>query len=486
MRFEFDNTVCLVKPENAAEKGAVEAVRQMAKVMAPGAKYMRTHKLYFRTKGKKGWDGKTNIVSKLTVSGSCHFPTGMLPHIYGQITAVVPKNNVTFNDLRVQAPQVSGQHTIQLRDYQQDALDAALGNTFAGMPWPCGVLKIATGGGKTEVAVAMYQATQVPTVFVVHRKHLIKQAIDRFKKYGIQAGQIGDSVFDPQPQGITVATIQTLHNVLKSGDMSKISQFIKAQQIFFDEAHLAAAKLDKGNQFILLSRQFRHAFMRWGLTASPFMRDTYSNQLLMGATGDIVYEISSDTLIKAGYLTKPKVTIIKMPPVTGPKDWPECYESAIVLNSQRNLRIINELKKVPKPVIVMVNRISHAKALQNIANSLGISSPALPIIKGSSSSEERAQMIADLQSLKIKHIIATVVFDDGLDLPELRSIIMAGGGKSKVAMLQRIGRGLRIAKGKKEFVLVDFKDSSGHILKRHSKQRRETWEDEGFEIEERE
>ena len=487
MKFDFDNTVALMHPESAAEVAALEVVRAGAKVMAPGAKYMHTHKLYLRTRGKKGWDGKTSIISKPhPVTSSSNFPTGMLPHIYGQITLTIPKGDVTFNDLRMPTPQITGSHSMSLRDYQQDAFDVSLGSTFAGMPWPRGVLKIATGGGKTEVAVAMYQATSMPTVFVVHRKHLIKQAINRFKQYGIQAGQVGDSVFDPKPQGITVATIQTLHNILKQGDMKKISQFIKARQIFFDEAHLCAAKLADGNQFILLSRQFRHASLRWGLTATPFMKDEYSNQLLMGATGGLLMDISNDTLIKAGYLTEPKVTIIKMPTVSGPRSWPECYESGIVLNTVRNLRIISELKKVPKPCIVMVTRISHAKILQSTAKSLGIPAPAIPIIQGSTSSKDRAQVVKDLQSLKIKHIICSTIFDEGLDLPELRSIILGGGGKSKVAHLQRIGRGLRIAKGKNKFTLIDFNDTSGYILQNHSKQRRKVLVDEGFDIEERE
>jgi superfamily II DNA or RNA helicase len=533
MRFEFDNTVCLVKPENAMEIAALEVVRTDTKTMAPGAKYMdkykehlkckkalndyiknkkkylakrhkykkdgkehsETNEEFFERKGikdikkhledklSKTWNGKTSIISKIHPMNGAQFPTGMLPHVYERFITTIPVGNISFNDLRIKPSSISGQHNVPLRGYQQEALDAALNNTFNGMPWPCGVLKIATGGGKTELSVAMYQTNKMPTVFVVHRKHLITQAINRFKKYGITAGQIGDSVFDPDPQGITVATIQTLHNKLKNGTASEINQFIKAGQIFFDEAHLCAAKLDEGNQFITLSRQFRHAYMRFGLTATPFMKDEYSNQLLMGATGDILFEISNDALIKAGYLTKPKVTIIKMPPVSCPKSWPECYESAIVLNSQRNLRIITELKKIPKPAIIMVNRVAHAKALQSVANSLGIPSPAIPIIQGSTSSEGRAQVIADLQSMKIKHIIATI-FDEGTDIPELRSIILGGGGKSKVAMLQRVGRTLRKAPKKHEALIIDFEDTSGTILKNHSASRKKVWIDEGFQIEE--
>ena len=486
MLIEFDNTMALVKPENKAEHASLTAVREDAKVVAPGAKYMYAHKLYLRTKGKKGWDGKTSIISKAhLVTGSSHMPTGLVPTIYQELLERrVPASDIRFNDLRAKPKeQGTGLHNLTLRGYQQDAFDIAINNTFNGMTWPQGVFKIATAGGKTELACALYQGINVPTVFVVHRKHLIKQTRDRFSKYGVPTGQIGDGTFKPNEAGITVATIQTIHNTLKCGDSAKIATFIRARQIFFDEAHLCAASLDKGNQFILLSRQFRHAYYRWGLTATPFMKDSYSNQLLMGATGDVLYSISNDQLIKAGHLTKPKVTIIKCPPVKGPRTYPEVYDSAIVLNRWRNIKIIDELLKAPTPAIIMCNRISHAKIIDNIAKHKGL---ILPVVQGSTSSTERAKILADLQSGREKAIIATTVFDEGVDIPELRTIILAGAGKSRVAMLQRIGRGLRKATGKKEFKLIDFDDSAnGRIMKRHSAARRKVWIEEGFCVEER-
>jgi superfamily II DNA or RNA helicase len=379
-----------------------------------------------------------------------------------------------------------GQYTVALRDYQAGAFKSAMNNRILlgtqSFDWPCGVLRIATGGGKTELAVAMFQANPVPTVFVVHRKHLMSQAINRFAKYGVTAGQVGDGVFDPDPKGITVATIQTLHNRLKEGDTEKIRQFLRAQQIFFDEAHLCASKIDKGNQFTILARQFRHAFYRWGLTATPFMRDEYSNQLLMGCTGDLLCTISNDQLIKEGHLTPPRVKIINMDDVGGPKQWPEVYEGAIVMNNVRNIRIIDELSKCPKPAFVMCTRLAHAKTLHKLAELKGIHLPAVQ--QGSTPLKERDDVIKDLQSGRIKAIIATTIYDEGVDIPNLRSLILAGGGKSTVAQLQRIGRGLRTYVGKDEVLVIDFNDKTGSVLKRHSAARRKVWKDEGFTIEE--
>jgi superfamily II DNA or RNA helicase len=89
-----------------------------------------------------------------------------------------------------------------------------------------------------------------------------------------------------------------------------------------------------------------------------------------------------------------------------------------------------------------------------------------------------------LQAGKEKAIITTTIYDDGVDLPDLRTLILAGGGKSTVANLQRIGRGLRKAAGKHEVLVIDFNDKTGAILKRHSTARKKVWKDEGFNIEE--
>jgi superfamily II DNA or RNA helicase len=487
MLIEFDNTIALVKPASDGELEMYAKVRDQIKTMAPGAKYMHNHKLYLRTGGKHGWDGKTSILSKPHPGNkSAFFPTGLLPYVYEQLMSKMPKEIISFTDLRAKPTGQIGSFTVPLYDYQRVAYDSAMYNTvtMGGVPfdWPCGVLKIATGGGKTELAVAIFEANLVPTVFVVHRKHLMSQAIERFAEYGVTAGQVGDSVFDPNPNGISVATIQTLHNRLKEGDMSKINQFIRAGQIFFDEAHLCASKLDKGNQFIQLSRQFRHAYYRWGLTATPFMKDEYSNQLLQGATGDLLCDISNDQLIKAGHLTPPRVVIIDMLPLGGPKKWPEVYESSIIWNKMRNDRIIEELEKCPKPAFVMCTRLQHASMLHTMAETKGISLPAVQ--HGNTSLKDRNKVLADLRSSKEKAIICSTIYDDGVDIPDLRTIILAGGGKSKVAALQRIGRGLRKAAGKHEVLVIDFNDQTGAILKRHSKARRKVWEDEGFKIEE--
>jgi superfamily II DNA or RNA helicase len=488
MKIDFDNTIALIKPEDDGELEMYTQVREEVKTMAPGARYMRTHKLWLQTGGKRGWNGKTSVLSKPHPSnGSGFFPTGLLPYIHTQLMCKA-RMPVTFNDMRHKPTTKRQTYAVPLRAYQRDAVSMAFTRclymgTQRGFDWPQGVLQIATGGGKTEMAVAMCQAMPVPTMFIVHRKHLVTQARERFDKYGMATGQIGDGVFDPNPTGITVATVQTLHNLFKEGDNEKIKQFFGAEQIFFDEAHLAASKIDKGNQLVKVAQQFRRAYYRWGLTATPFMKDEYSNQLLMGCTGDLVAHISNDQLIDAGYLVPPKVWMIEMPDIGKPKGWPEVYDNAIVLNTVRNERIIKELIACPKPAMVMCTRLAHAKVLRNMAIRKGLSLPAVQC--GDTKNKERTRVIADLQSGKEKSIIATTIYDEGVDIPNLRTLILAGGGKSMIAQLQRLGRGLRTHPSKQDVLVIDFNDKTGAVLKRHSKARREVWESEGFTVEEK-
>jgi len=55
-------------------------------------------------------------------------------------------------------------------------------------------------------------------------------------------------------------------------------------------------------------------------------------------------------------------------------------------------------------------------------------------------------------------VICTVVWKEGIDIPSLDCVINAAGGKSEIATLQAIGRGLTKIEGKDETEIIDFLD----------------------------
>jgi len=472
MQIQFNNVHAQVLIEES-EVAAWENARLEFKVKAPGAFYIPNHKTWIKTKGKSGWDGKVNLVKN---TGT--LPTGLVP----RLVKVLNKYKISpeIIDKRNIPTIILDQPEVKLRDYQVKAVTTSLSSMFSNVWWPRGVIKVGTGGGKTELAVCLYQYNPKPSLFLVHRKDLLYQTAERFKKYGVPTGIVGDGIYDVREDGITVSTIQTLNSLLRNKSY-KLGWLNKIQQTFFDEAHLMAATLDKGNSFIQVASLLTNSYMRWGLTATPFMKDVYSDLLLEGACGDTLYTISSAELIAKGWLTKAKVTILPVPKTPSRGKWPDCYQDGVILNDVRNDLIIDQIEKLPKPLFVMCNRKQHAEILSRKAAKRKI---PLPILSGSDSVTTRQRTLKRLAEGDLDQIICTTIFDEGLDLPELKSIILGGGGVSKIKQLQRIGRGLRLDPSKDIFHLIDFKDTAAPILVKHSKERRKTWIEEGYTLDE--
>jgi superfamily II DNA or RNA helicase len=444
----------------------------------PGAKYTWN----FRN---GDWDGKVCLVKKT----DNHFTvlTGLVPTILEALKGT----SLDFRDFRgLNTPNLQ-QSNVQARPYQAAATNAALSHTLPDLSWfPRGIIKVATGGGKTEIAVMIYEMNPVPTMFIVHRKDLMTQTIDRFKSYGHSVGQIGGGDFKPDSK-FTVATFQTIRSTLAGKNEKKKKALVKllnnCEQVFFDEAHLMASSLDRGNTFCDIAKELRGANCRWGLTATPFMRDNYSNLLLEGITGKLLYEIGSAELIKLGYLTPPKIIMLKVPgklqiaPPRGRRSnkasgdhWRKVFDLGIKYHPARNQLIAKELLRGQGPNLCLVTTIEQAKYIQTITGS------SVPLLDGSDDADTRKAAIEGLRSGKIRAIIVTTIFDEGIDIPELRKIIMGSGGKAPVKALQRLGRGTRLAANKEEVEIIDFNDAHHAILQRHTEARRAIYKAEGL------
>ena len=117
MLIEFDNTVTLITPNNEGELEVYSQIRDAIKTDAPGARYMYQHKLWLRTRGKSGWDGKTSILSKPHPSKrSSFFPTGLLPMFYKMLTEQIPPHSIKLIDRRINPNVTPGEYTVPLRD----------------------------------------------------------------------------------------------------------------------------------------------------------------------------------------------------------------------------------------------------------------------------------------------------------------------------------------------------------------------------------
>ena len=159
--------------------------------------------------------------------------------------------------------------------------------------------------------------------------------------------------------------------------------------------------------------------------------------------------------------------------------WSAVYEKGIVRNKGRNELIAKIAKQAPKPSIIFVENILQKVNLIKLCVKEGV---IVIGVDGKDDHYTRQRKVDDLRSGDTEVLVSTTVFQEGVDVPELRCVIIAAGKSSTVAAIQRRGRGTRPSTGKDSFELYDIFDTGQHWLEKHSNIRREAYEDEGDRV----
>jgi len=345
---------------------------------------------------------------------------------------------------------------IILRDYQVNAAKSLLCARNA-------IAKMATNSGKTEVFISIASIISGSVLILTTKKDIMYQTVDRIEcRTGESAGVVGDGKWDPKR--ITVGMIQTLHN-------RDLSQFDDLACVVFDECHHVSATscLD-----VMLRLP---AYYRFGFSGTPLRYDALSDLRLIGATGPVVVDISNEELIDAGVSAKP---IVVMYPVMSPDEydvsWMDAYDLCIVHNDNRNTIISSVVTgSRHKSTLILVERIEHGTILSGMID-------GAVFVHGSNVVEERIAALDLLRDGSGNVVIATAIFGEGVDVPAVDLLVLAGGGAHHVNILQKIGRGIRM-KDSGVLHVVDFVDDTNKHLLRHSYKRAKLYEDEGFDVE---
>jgi len=396
------------------------------------------------------WDGRIALYDKYTG----FFPYGLLP----RVLKVLKDNNVVyeFKDERTKpSKKYNWQKNVNLRDYQQYTLEEA-------MKHGRGILQLATGAGKTKTASAIISEYGLNTVFFVHTHFLLEQAKKELENVlNTKIGQVGAGIIDIQP--VTVAMVQTTIKALggkyepsiddRESDLSQVEdntditgkeQLIidmlnNAENIFFDECQFVAA-----DTFYTIAN-YCPAYHKFGLSATPYRSDK-KDLMIEAALGPIIHKINASYLIKRGFLTRPKIHFFKvgeMKPFDERK-YQTIYREEIIENYQRNKLIIESTKKLNsknRSVLILVQQINHGNILKEMFKAEGMH---VEFVYGEDNLEKRSEEVFKLRTKKTLALIASTIADEGLDIPTLDAVILAGGGKSPCKSMQRIGRAIRV------------------------------------------
>ena len=439
------------------------------------------------------WDGYTSTLKWDRSARNCEFPSGLL----GNARRFFNKWSIEYRlvDNRSLAKKGEKKYEtsdeLEPRDYQSDIIDKASDRQR-------GVIKVATGGGKTAIAAGIIANLGVaPFIFYVTSKDLLHQAqeeLTKFIRYNgspLEVGMVGDGHKDIKD--VTVMTVQTAMRSLgikykafddedrkkDTTDIEDMKPYInklirEARGMICDEVQHWAAETCQSIAGASVSAHYRY-----GMSATPY-RDLNDDILIESCFGSVIEDINASYLIKRGYLIKPNIYMLNVDNIRSTKysSYTNIYDEAIMHNGLRNTWISNMASRFcqeGRSPLVLVKRVEHGEILNALI-------PGSSFLHGTIKSKKRKEHIEKMRKKEVGVTVATCIFDEGVDVRPLDTVLLAGSGKSSTRALQRIGRILRPFEGKKDAIAVDFNDNCKY-LRDHSAKRLKIYKTEPeFEI----
>lgn len=333
---------------------------------------------------------------------------------------------------------------------------------------------IITHNTETMKAIIKSLPTKTPTLVLANKTSLIDQSYEDIKKMGIEGvGRLYGN--KKEPNYITCATVQSAH--LLKPILPKIKVLI------VDEVHEMMSKVPKK-----IYNNLTNCCIRVGMSATAFKfggKDESQKFEVKGYFGPVFLTDTTETgklttkeLINRNIISSVKCIFFK---IKEPKLPHEIYLNAVTKgiaeNNNFHKLVADLVLKLDGRTLIIVERIEHGDRLQKmIPNSMWI--------KGEDDLDTRKDVIEKLKYEQENFVgIATAgIFTSGISCYP-NNLINCCGGQAEHQIIQKFGRGLRIASDKKHLQYYDFIFEINEYLEKHSWNRVKVLEKEGHNVE---
>lgn len=320
----------------------------------------------------------------------------------------------------------------------------------------------ATGTGKTVISAFDYRRFSEAhpnhdrILFVAHREEILTQACKTFRCV-LNDANFGDVwVGKHQPsQGLDhlFVSIQTFNSKFE-----EIFSMLPAQHydyIVIDEAHHLVA-----DSYRMILQHFSPRLLV-GLTATPERMDGES--LLPDFGHQISAEIRLPVALDEGLLTPFQYLCIS--------DNTDLTDDELMQGSKYVASKLTEKLCDTQRVQLIVDRLryylpdenrckalgfcatkKHARFMADSFKSFGLKAEALT----SDNNNERDTLNRKLAKGEINYLFVVDMFNEGVDIPEVDTVLFLRPTESLTIFLQQLGRGLRLAPGKQQLTVFDF------------------------------
>jgi len=423
----------------------------------PGAKFMPMYK-------NRLWDGKIRLFSP--ASGEIYY--GLLYYVKefcsrNKIEYIIEEgvenerdvvHQVVRDFIRSLKPKSKGK-SLKVRDYQINAVHHALSRNRALLVSP-------TASGKSLIIYSLvryYQMAGEKILILVPTTSLVEQMYSDFEDYGWSSGTYCQKIYQGHDRKVTkdvvISTWQSIYKMPKK-------YFEDFGCVIGDEAHLFKAKSLTG-----IMTKLHQCKYRFGLTGT--LDGTQTHRLVLeGLFGPAEKVVSTKELIDKKTLAnlKIKCIILRHSNVTERMTYAEELQY-LVGNEKRNKFISDLLLHINGNTLCLFQLVEkHGKVLYDLVNEAAKDRKVF-FVYGGVDSLERERIRGIVEDEKDAIIIASYgTFSTGINIRNINNIVFASPSKSKIRVLQSVGRGLRRSESKMDVRLFDLSDD----LKQGSRQ----------------
>ena len=335
----------------------------------------------------------------------------------------------------------------QPSEVQQEALIALAASRAEG--YRRGLVVMATGLGKTYLAAFDSQQMQAGRVlFVAHREEILLQAEASFQRVHPDA-RVGRYTGARKQTDVDLlfASVQTL------GQAQHLERFAPDHfdYVVIDEFHHAAAPT-----YRRLLQHLRPRFLL-GLTATPERTD--QSDILSLCDDNLVYSRHLFDGIELGLLCPfhyfgiydETVDYREIPWRNGRFD-PQALSNKLATQGRARHALRHWREQGRQRTLAFCVSRKHADFMAERFRREGIRAEA--VYRGSTL--ERSAALEQLEQGSLQVIFSVDLFNEGVDLPAIDTVMMLRPTESKVLFLQQLGRGLRLHPDKERLVVLDF------------------------------
>lgn len=363
----------------------------------------------------------------------------------------------------------------ELRPFQKEAVKILLEQKHGGV-------EIATGLGKTLIALHLVKELGLPTIILTPSISIAEQFYSQFLHHfgpryvGGYFGKLKNA-----KKLITIAVAQSLRRLKSSSPLWK--SFEQKKVFIADESHMYAAKtLAEICLGVLKKAPYRFFF------SATQMRNDGTELVLEALTNQIFMKIDVKEGIRQGYLSRPEFYMFQIPSDKWSKtnDPNELTRDHLYYNPlvyQKAVQCIERFLGQKKQVLVLIDEIRQFQMLYPLLkhhNPLfaygGASKEVLEYLPTQYHQSNVTALVNEFNAGSNPLLIGTGCIGMGTDLPPVDAIIFLQGNRSEILVRQAVGRGTRKTPTKDHFYFIDFDVYANPITHHHALERKKIYE----------